>query len=213
MARKSQRLSSSIKERPAHKRAASNSAVSAPSTKRSKKGTAPKQTPTRSQYFKDGSDGEMDLDEHSESDDEDASEFVDDDEDSPPAEDEEDEDDYDSEDKPKRSMKSTSKGSTTASTAVRRPGVEVVFKKPKPRPAGKTPYEDATIHPNTLLFLADLKANNNRQWLKSKCATLLKKGDTPFRAVLHRSLRIHRYFGMVQSQAPFAHAGMSPQDL
>ncbi len=37
---------------------------------------------------------------------------------------------------------------------------------PKAREAGDTPYEDARIHPNTFLFLKDLKANNNREWLK-----------------------------------------------
>lgn len=37
---------------------------------------------------------------------------------------------------------------------------------PKVRDAGDTPYEDARIHPNTFLFLRDLKANNNRDWLK-----------------------------------------------
>jgi uncharacterized protein (TIGR02453 family) len=42
----------------------------------------------------------------------------------------------------------------------------VIIKKPKARPAGKIPYTDETIHPNTLLFLQDLKANNNREWLK-----------------------------------------------
>jgi hypothetical protein len=37
---------------------------------------------------------------------------------------------------------------------------------PKARPAGNTPYEDETIHPNTFLFLADLNKNNRRDWLK-----------------------------------------------
>ncbi|KAF2149602.1 hypothetical protein K461DRAFT_231011 [Myriangium duriaei CBS 260.36] len=46
------------------------------------------------------------------------------------------------------------------------PGTEVVIKKPKARPAGKTPYADDRIHPNTLLFLGDLKMNNDREWLK-----------------------------------------------
>ncbi|KLJ12847.1 hypothetical protein EMPG_12165 [Blastomyces silverae] len=46
------------------------------------------------------------------------------------------------------------------------PGKEVFIKLPKPRDAGDTPYEDKTIHPNTLLFLKDLKANNQREWLK-----------------------------------------------
>ena len=47
------------------------------------------------------------------------------------------------------------------------PGSEVIIKKPKARGAGKTPYSDDTIHPNTFLFLKDLKQNNDRQWLKS----------------------------------------------
>lgn len=48
------------------------------------------------------------------------------------------------------------------------PGTQVVIKKPKARPAGKTPYRDDTVHPNTFQFLQDLAANNNREWLKSK---------------------------------------------
>ncbi|KAK2782143.1 hypothetical protein FQN52_001077 [Onygenales sp. PD_12] len=46
------------------------------------------------------------------------------------------------------------------------PGKEVFIKIPKARDAGDTPYEDGTIHPNTMLFLKDLKANNQREWLK-----------------------------------------------
>jgi hypothetical protein len=37
---------------------------------------------------------------------------------------------------------------------------------PKARDAGDQPYEDGRIHPNTFLFLKDLKVNNNREWLK-----------------------------------------------
>jgi hypothetical protein len=48
------------------------------------------------------------------------------------------------------------------------PGQQVVIKKPKARPAGKVPYSDGSIHPNTLIFLKDLKGNNNREWLKSE---------------------------------------------
>lgn len=50
-------------------------------------------------------------------------------------------------------------------------GTEVVIKKPKARAAGKTPYKDETVHPNTLLFLGDLKRNNDREWLKSESST------------------------------------------
>ena len=46
------------------------------------------------------------------------------------------------------------------------PGEAVFIKLPKAREAGKTPYKDNTIHPNTLLFLKDLRANNDREWLK-----------------------------------------------
>ncbi|ENI10877.1 hypothetical protein COCC4DRAFT_157077 [Bipolaris maydis ATCC 48331] len=46
------------------------------------------------------------------------------------------------------------------------PGTRVVIKKPKARDAGDTPYLDHTIHPNSLLFLKELAANNDRSWLK-----------------------------------------------
>ena len=46
------------------------------------------------------------------------------------------------------------------------PGEAVFIKLPKAREAGKVPYTDSTIHPNTLLFLKDLRANNDREWLK-----------------------------------------------
>ncbi|RYP30699.1 hypothetical protein DL767_006115 [Monosporascus sp. MG133] len=37
---------------------------------------------------------------------------------------------------------------------------------PQLRDTGGVDYEDARLHPNTLLFLRDLKANNKRSWLK-----------------------------------------------
>ncbi|KAL1956399.1 hypothetical protein VTO42DRAFT_7382 [Malbranchea cinnamomea] len=46
------------------------------------------------------------------------------------------------------------------------PGKEVFIELPKARDPGDIPYEDRTIHPNTLLFLKDLKENNNRTWFK-----------------------------------------------
>jgi hypothetical protein len=51
------------------------------------------------------------------------------------------------------------------------PGQEVIIAKPKARDAGKTPYQDETLHPNTRLFLIDLAGNNDRQWMKGKCNT------------------------------------------
>ncbi|KAJ4364230.1 hypothetical protein N0V95_000852 [Ascochyta clinopodiicola] len=46
------------------------------------------------------------------------------------------------------------------------PGMQLIIKKPKARDAGDTPYTENTIHPNTMLFLNEIKANNDRQWLK-----------------------------------------------
>ena len=41
---------------------------------------------------------------------------------------------------------------------------------PKLRETGGIDYADDRLHPNTLAFLADLKANNKRSWLKCKPA-------------------------------------------
>lgn len=46
------------------------------------------------------------------------------------------------------------------------PGKEVFIAKPKARDPGDVPYNDDTLHPNTMLFLEDLTKNNDRQWLK-----------------------------------------------
>jgi hypothetical protein len=48
------------------------------------------------------------------------------------------------------------------------PGTQIVIRKPKARVAGNTPYSDDTVHPNTMLFLSDLAANNTREWLKGE---------------------------------------------
>ncbi|KAL8958366.1 MAG: hypothetical protein Q9193_004563 [Seirophora villosa] len=48
------------------------------------------------------------------------------------------------------------------------PGEQVFIKLPKARGDGGIKYEDGVIHPNTLLFLGDLKENNDREWLKGK---------------------------------------------
>lgn len=48
------------------------------------------------------------------------------------------------------------------------PGKEMWIPLPKARTAGKTPYQDHTVHPNTLAFLGDLKENNEREWLKGR---------------------------------------------
>lgn len=179
MARKSQRLSSNSAPRSSHKRAISSSEASAAAMKRSK---ATKSTPTKSQYFTgDDDEAEMEVAENSEIG---ASEFDDDDAVSSLSDlaDGSHDEDFD-DDEPKQRKKITShvkplqaktgvaKGSELLKAGVKTglgPGTQVIIKKPKARPAGKMPYRDDAIHPNTLLFLQDLKANNNRQWLKSK---------------------------------------------
>ncbi|KAI4221795.1 MAG: hypothetical protein L6R40_008612 [Gallowayella cf. fulva] len=46
------------------------------------------------------------------------------------------------------------------------PGEEVFIKLPKARSDGGVKYKEGIIHPNTMLFLGDLKENNDREWLK-----------------------------------------------
>lgn len=83
--------------------------------------------------------------------------------------------DYSGPPRKKRNKGPTSKASATAKgkelwrsgvTTGLGPGKQVIIAKPKARPAGKTPYTDDTIHPNTMLFLRDLASNNDREWLK-----------------------------------------------
>lgn len=183
MARKSTRLSSASQRTPTHKRAASATTLDSGTAKKTKKAT-----PTKSQYFdqKDpetGADDSLEAEDEGEDEDatsepgDDASDFA-----SETASDDEDEESYDDdEEAPKRGKKSTprktgAKASGARGSEVWRegvktglgPGKEVIIKKPKARPAGKTPYTDDTLHPNTLLFLSDLKKNNDREWLKSE---------------------------------------------
>jgi hypothetical protein len=49
------------------------------------------------------------------------------------------------------------------------PGKEVFIERPKPRGDGGVKYVPDRIHPNTMAFLADLMANNEREWLKCEC--------------------------------------------
>lgn len=195
MARKSQRLSagtSSIAP-PAHKRAASNTSLPGTDTKKSK---TKKATPTKSQYFsKAGKEQHQDLSEDNANDDEDegfSSAPEDDlsaygsaaDSENEDNDDDDNDEEYESEiEEPKSRRKSISKKSGAITSTQSSgggelwregvktglgPGQQVIIKKPKARPAGKVPYSDDTIHPNTLLFLKDLKGNNNREWLKSE---------------------------------------------
>jgi hypothetical protein len=52
------------------------------------------------------------------------------------------------------------------SDAESRPPKVTIIPLPKAREAGGVPYEDGRIHENTMLFLKDLKANNNREWMR-----------------------------------------------
>ena len=145
-------------------------------------------TPKKSQHFQHNKEGAAEDEELSEPEStasKEESGYEDEDESAvpSPSESEDEEDDYsDSEDaKPKTMPRPKSQGSRVTVTpkgangkdlwrqgvkAGLGPGNQVVIKKPKAREAGSTPYKEDTIHPNTLLFLKDLKKNNDREWLK-----------------------------------------------
>lgn len=190
MARRSERLSISTTATPirSHKRMASNTVTSDTTAKRSK---SQKAIPTQSKYFKkdktkvEATDDE-DADERdagsSSSDDDEVSDFEHESEKATTSDSGGDVS-SDSDEAPKSGKSAKHKKGAAISQTVNakaselwRPGVktglgpgnQVVIKKPQARPAGKIPYQDNTIHPNTLLFLKELKANNERQWLKSK---------------------------------------------
>ncbi|KAH8821981.1 hypothetical protein F5884DRAFT_108813 [Xylogone sp. PMI_703] len=54
----------------------------------------------------------------------------------------------------------------TGSDDESKPPREVIIPLPRARSPGNIQYRDERIHPNTMLFLADLKANNNREWMR-----------------------------------------------
>ena len=154
------------------------SASSTPATKS-------KTTPKKSEYFESSSE----LSESEESDDN-ASDFGGSGPSSTPSsEPEEQMDDYSSEnEKRSRRRRSSSARSKASAKAAPKsmhkgkqggelwreganvdaaPGQEVYIALPKARGPGSTPYRDAAIHPNTMLFLGDLKKHNERAWLKA----------------------------------------------
>ena len=49
------------------------------------------------------------------------------------------------------------------------PGEAVFVALPKARGDGGLRYEDGRVHPNTMVFLKELKENNDREWLKGGC--------------------------------------------
>ncbi|KAL8745702.1 MAG: hypothetical protein Q9184_007840, partial [Pyrenodesmia sp. 2 TL-2023] len=155
--------------------------------------SAAKVTPKKSQFFKHDStagdpEPESEIeDEASGYEDEDASASV---ISSPPESESEDEEEYVSSEeenkKAKGRKRNGKKGSATNAVAATakaivekgkelwRPGVktdlapgeQVFIKLPKARGDGGVKYQEGIIHPNTFLFLDDLKKNNDREWLK-----------------------------------------------
>ncbi|GAB1727823.1 hypothetical protein NU195Hw_g2143t1 [Hortaea werneckii] len=179
MPRKSERLSTGAsKTESTHKRTVSASASTGADAKRSKT----KATPIKSHYFTAKDEEDNEVSDESQSQDGGDSEFdqLESEEESLESDDADDyEQDSEKESKSrkgstqaKRGQSSTAvktKGTNVWKTGVKAglgPGNEVVIKKPKARPAGRIPYSDESIHPNTLLFLKELKENNNREWLK-----------------------------------------------
>ena len=147
--------------------------------------TSLKTTPKKSQYFEHSSssepESEVDGEESGYEDEDESASVVS----SPPESevDDEDESNYASEDdapkKRKRGQPKVKSNGVVVSNGKKgqelwrpcakvsaAPGEAVFIKLPKAREAGKIPYEDNTIHPNTFLFLKDLRANNDREWLK-----------------------------------------------
>ena len=177
------------------KRALSPPAKATPASRQSKRiksspsNSATKTTPKKSPYFErptSESEPESAIEqEESGYEDEDASLIS-----SPPeseieGDEEDNEDGYDSEEdeapKKRRGRKPVQKVKAngviitgTKGQELWRPGVKVDMEAgeavfiplPKAREVGKTPYQPHTIHPNTLLFLGDLRKNNDREWLK-----------------------------------------------
>jgi len=180
MARRSLRKSEAVAPRSTSKRPLSSQG--APTEAKRVKGA--KSTPTKSDYFP--KELEDDEEENLPSSEDDQESVYRDEEGSIPSlsnsEEDGDEDAYSGEEGPTRKKKASKQGNGTknGSSPLPKelwkpgvktglgPGTQVIIKKPKAREAGSTLYEDRTIHPNTFLFLRDLAANNNREWMKSE---------------------------------------------
>ncbi|KAF2083205.1 hypothetical protein K490DRAFT_52251 [Saccharata proteae CBS 121410] len=184
MPRKAARQSVGSAARSSSKRAASPKVIPARQSKRTRvQAKASQITPTKSGYFRHDTESEGEDLSESEHPGEEASGYEDEDAaaaDSSSNSDDEDEQDYDSEEDAKPAKRGGQKKAPTGTKGGKvgkelwragaetglDPGTQIIIKKPKPRAAGKTPYTDDTIHPNTFLFLQDLAKNNDREWLK-----------------------------------------------
>ena len=151
-----------------------------------KERSAGRSTPSKSKYFEDPDSEDDHVLENEESgyEDEGSDLSV---ADEPSSDEVESEDDYGSKEetrarkrKPKKSSEATSGLGAVVNAVLEegkelwRPGVkaglgpgkQVFIEKPKPRSDGGIKYVPGKIHPNTMAFLKDLKANNDREWLK-----------------------------------------------
>lgn len=76
------------------------------------------------------------------------------------------------------------------------PGEAVFVPLPKAREEGKVKYRDDWIHGNTMLFLGELKRNNDREWLKSEFIVRgVWKGGRGWEDVLMRIQYMMRIIG------------------
>ncbi|KIX93621.1 uncharacterized protein Z520_10527 [Fonsecaea multimorphosa CBS 102226] len=153
-----------------------------------------KATPTKSKYFQEPDSEDDEVDAMDDQDEDDESGYEDQaasETDQPSTEEPDTEDDYDSEEESKKKRMPKKKagknqggiagGIQAVANAVLekgkelwRPGVktglgpgkQVFIEKPKPRGDGGIKYVAEKIHPNTMVFLKDLKENNDREWLK-----------------------------------------------
>jgi len=170
-----------------HSTQSNSSDITPRPAKQQKRAKATSVTPKKSPHFKPSKSQDVDLEEEDGADD-DSSEAISESEfesanDAVTSEDEDDADDFTEDEKPKPKKRISKAATKSKASRVSQkvtngelwrvgadislePGTEIIIKKPKARPAGKTPYKDDTIHPNTMIFLRDLKANNDRGWLK-----------------------------------------------
>lgn len=186
MARRSLRQSTASVATPksSSKRSRSEEQSSSAPSKRSKRQSStskPKSTPTKSQYFEPDTEEDEELESES-VDDAEESGYENTETSAVSSSGEEQSDISEDDETPKSKGKGSSmnvkatNGGSASKKELWRPGVkaglgpgtQVIIKKPKAREAGSTPYQDHTVHPNTMLFLEDLKANNDREWLKSR---------------------------------------------
>ncbi len=181
-----------IKSSPATKRALSqeppSSTTSTRQSKRLKSSPPTKTTPKKSPYFEHPTSEESESESSPE---QDESGYEDNDNasavSSPPSDiEDEDEDEQASassadEKRKRKPKKKPGRKTTTISASSKnqpselwRPGVKshlppgsaIYIPLPRARSPGKTPYAPSTLHPNTLAFLTDLRAHNDREWLK-----------------------------------------------